>query len=193
MSVLAKRSTVQSAGVCRDLFRYWSWLTRRTRAAPASSFSACRGSTRLPTTAASPRRKAPPPTGGLTTCTPTGLLLLLLLLLHLLLLLLILLLLVFLPATYRTAYSKAHIDMVDIFGFNKNYNNFWDPTVLKAYVTKIRKTWKSAYGFPYTYPVPWNGTKTSTIDSTKCHLKCFALVSCESTKASKTSLMLGEK
>ena len=67
--------------------------------------------------------------------------------------------------------------MVDIFSFNKNYNNFWDPAVLKTYVTKIRKTWKGAYGFSYTYPVPWNGKKTSTIDSTKCHLKCLALVS----------------
>ena len=79
--------------------------------------------------------------------------------------------------TYRTAYSQQHLDMVETFEFDKNYNNFWDPAVLKTYVTDIARSWEESYGFPHTYPVPWDGKTYYTSDETKCFLKCAVLVS----------------
>ena len=78
---------------------------------------------------------------------------------------------------YRAAYSNESMEAVDTFDFDKNYNNFWDPAVLKAYVTHVGETWKNSYGFSNTVSAPWDGKSLSSVDSTKCHLKCAQLVS----------------
>ena len=66
---------------------------------------------------------------------------------------------------------------MDTFKFDKSYNNFWDPEVLKTYVTNVKKTWRNSYGFPHTYPIRWDGKSFFTSNVTKCHSKCALLVS----------------
>ena len=80
--------------------------------------------------------------------------------------------------------------MVDTFEFNKNYNNFWDPDVLKAFTTDIKATWKGSYGFSHTYPVDWDGKIVSTGNSTKCHIKCASLVRSMSIQASVPAILV---
>ena len=106
---------------------------------------------------------------------------------------------------YRAAHSKETLKSVEIFKFDKKFNNWRDLSVFKSFVTDPRKAWTESYGLSYASPVPMDRKVINlnipgpekkekiyfskkdaittrkllveSIDSTKCHLKCAHLVS----------------
>ena len=78
--------------------------------------------------------------------------------------------------TYRTASSKETLAMVDRFAYDPNFNNWIDPTSLKAFAANPDKAWLDSYGFDNVNKVKWSGSNIMTADTTKCHYKCATLV-----------------
>ena len=80
---------------------------------------------------------------------------------------------------YRTAFKKELLRKVDTFKFDKNFNNWIDPDVMREFTksTKNLKTvWKDSYSFPYVTGVQWNGKDINTGDPRPCWRQCAKLV-----------------
>jgi hypothetical protein len=78
---------------------------------------------------------------------------------------------------YRVAYSQKTLDRVDTFKYDKNFNNWINPKVMKEFTRSPKKAWKQSYGFPYVKKVRWDGVNLVNYNSAPCHQRCARLVS----------------
>ena len=87
---------------------------------------------------------------------------------------------------YRAAFSEEKLNDVQQFKYDKNFNNWVDPKVLKSFTksTKsMRKTYKKSYGFPYVSLRDWDGK----------HMTNKTIVNCANSALSQLVNMSVEK
>ena len=80
---------------------------------------------------------------------------------------------------YRTAFSKKMLKKVDTFKYDKNFNNWIDPDVMREFTKSTRSlktAWKKSYSFPYVTGVQWDGADINTGDGRPCWRQCAKLV-----------------
>ena len=84
---------------------------------------------------------------------------------------------------FRAAYNKEMMEKVDTYKFDKYFNNWIDPRVLRKFTSKStkknEKLWKKTYKFRYTRQIKKYGDDIATINYKKnaCRKDCHKLVS----------------